>query len=78
MYMKTQELTGIQGISSKSYVADAKGVISSRREAGEKSIKNEGITQNVVENKHPENAEVGISEYVYENTMLSPYRPVCL
>jgi len=68
MYMKKQGLTGNPRDLPGSYVAVDKGLSALGRMQGRErgKLKNEGISQNVIENKHRKNAGVKVCQNVYE------------
>jgi hypothetical protein len=80
MYMKKQGLTGNSRDLPKSYVAVDKRLIAPGRMRGREKgeLKNEGISQNVVENKHRKNVGVRVCQNVYENKQLKLNMPECL
>jgi hypothetical protein len=68
MYMKTQEVIGNRRICPNLYVAKGKGFIAMVRVRGRErgKSKNEGISQNVIENTYRRNVGVRVCHNVYE------------
>jgi hypothetical protein len=78
--MKKQGLIGNSGDLLESYVAEDKWLIrpGRMRERKKEESKNEGISQNVIENTYRKYVGVMACQNVYENKQLKLTMPECL